>query len=85
MDASDLIRALPKNLARRGPSTYGKRPFAQGAVFTVQKCYNLNCHFEVFSFPSVGTDPELKHRAWGAASLIRASRFHLLASAWDTP
>ena len=48
------------------------------------KRYNLSCHIEV-SFPSVGTDPELQHRAWGAASLIRASRFHLLASTWDTP
>jgi hypothetical protein len=27
MGASDLIKALQKHLARRGPSTYGSRPF----------------------------------------------------------
>jgi hypothetical protein len=30
MGASDLIKALQKHLARRGPSTYGSRPDGQG-------------------------------------------------------
>ena len=34
MDASDLIKALQKHLARRGPSTYGKRSFARAYLMT---------------------------------------------------
>jgi hypothetical protein len=30
MDASDLIKALQKHLARRGPSTYGECPIKAG-------------------------------------------------------
>jgi hypothetical protein len=37
MDASDLIKTLQENLARRGPSTYRARPFQTVCKIFVSK------------------------------------------------